>query len=87
MTRRIASVAVAAVTVLFVFATLAAACGGSYCGYYSDWRRAERDANRAEAANNIGDLRKAMDRRSSAAKKIWDAAPPGYTWADIRREC
>ena len=71
-----------------VLAMFAASCGGGgYCGHYDDWRQAERDADRAEAAENISDLRKAMDRRSASANKMWDAAPAGYTWADIRRAC
>ena len=75
----------AAALILVVFT--ASCTGGGYCGHYSDWQKAERDADRAEAANNISDLRKAMDRRSTAANKMWDAAPSGYNWADIRRAC
>ena len=71
-----------------VLAMFAASCGGGgYCGHYDDWRQAERDADRAEATEDISELREAMDRRSAAANKMWDAAPAGYGWDDIRRAC
>ena len=85
LTRGLRSLAGAAL-VLVVF-TASCGGGGSYCGHYDDWAKAERDADRAEASENTSDLRKAMDRRSDAANKMWNAAPSGATWASIRRDC
>ena len=70
----------------------------TYCGHFLDWQRHESTVAEIERRNpsdnvndwrpgDVGRWRDALDRRAAAANRIWDAAPTGYTMADVRSAC
>lgn len=69
-----------------------------YCRHFLDWQRHEAtvaEIERRNPSDNVNDWRPgdvslwgaALDRRAAAANRMWNAAPAGYTMADVRRAC